>query len=70
MYTVIRFQSVILYCFFQATLSADVMQLETNINTTVMNVSRIFNTTQEVITNITGQALNGFLNDVSGLLVL
>ena len=41
------------------------MQLETNINTTVMNVSSIFITTEDLIANITGQALNGFLNDVS-----
>ena len=52
---------------FQATLSNDVMQLETNINTTVMNVSRVFATTEDLIANITGQALNGFLNDVSGI---
>lgn len=46
-----------------ATLSNDVMQLETNINTTVMNVSRVFATTEDLIANITGQALSGFLND-------
>ena len=50
---------------FQATLTNDVVQLETNINTTVMNVSRVFTTTEDLIANITGQALNGFLNDVS-----
>lgn len=51
---------------FQATLSNEVMQLETNINTTVMNVSRVFAATEDLIANITGQALSGFLNDVSG----
>ena len=49
----------------QRTLSDDVMQLDTVINTTVMNVTRVVNTTNELIANITGQILNGFLNNVS-----
>lgn len=50
---------------FQSSLSADVEQLSSVINTTVMNVSRILNTTNELIANITGQTLNGFLDQVS-----
>ena len=41
------------------------MQLDLIISTTVMNVTRLLDTTNELISNITGQVLNGFLNDVS-----
>lgn len=41
------------------------MQLDSIINTTVMNVTRLLDTTNELISNITGQVLNGFLNNVS-----
>ena len=53
---------------FQATLSNNIGQLETNINTTVMNVTRIFNTTEELIRNITRNSTNTlqeFLDEVS-----
>lgn len=46
------------------------MQLETNINTTVMNVSKVLTTTEGLIANITGQALNVFLNDVSSAIYI
>ena len=42
------------------------MRLDSIINTTVMNVTRLLDTTNELISNITGQVLNGFLNNVSG----
>ena len=50
---------------FQSTLSSVVGQLDTVINTTVMNVTRVLNTTNELIANITGETLNGFLDEVS-----